>query len=504
MLKIKKPFITLIILYLIIMFSSCSAKDDSRPDLDIDKPPQESEQSDNISEDWVLDPTGTFSYKSYIPRGNTRPFFDQNYEYPDNMFIYETETPSTDDIRMYGYMDTGFGILSQPISLEPNIFMNGLARIQTNTGSYIVDIEFNEIEEYKPGYVIFENALIEVTWTTRSIDDPIVLTGLDAEKYLVPYEIKPENMPGIQTSVYGYKTINDAFSDSVDIEDNFAIDAVFEYAGMFHDGLAAAKMNGKWGYIDTEGNVVVDFIYTEANDFSCGIGAVSAAQTQIIKSTGEEIELGYSRWALIDASGSLITPFEYLWVSRFVNGIAYATTDATHMLYINTEGQHLFSPIVISAQMEEFSDGFALIFNAGRYFYDINGKPLLNKRFSGARSFSDGLAAVKISGGGRWGYIDTQGKTVLPFQYIIAYDFTMGYAFVYDEYNKPSGLIDKQGNKYLKTLNLKNISRFNDNGYALGYSIELNTYTFPNPDSPGDNISEEREDKVYYMIHIEK
>lgn len=49
-------------------------------------------------------------------------------------------------------------------------------------------------------------------------------------------------------------------------------------------------------------------------------------------------------------------------------------------------------------------------------------------QYEDASLFSDGLAAVKKDG--KWGYIDTEGKTVIPFQYDLAYEFNEGYAIV--------------------------------------------------------------------------
>ncbi|MDR7869759.1 MAG: WG repeat-containing protein [Tissierellaceae bacterium] len=73
-----------------------------------------------------------------------------------------------------------------------------------------------------------------------------------------------------------------------------------------------------------------------------------------------------------------------------------------------------------------------------------------------ARNFAEGLAAVKKDG--KWGYIDTTGKTVLDFKYDMAYSFSEDRALVgmigtvdmgYGEYPVLSwGLIDKDGRHF--------------------------------------------------------
>lgn len=74
-------------------------------------------------------------------------------------------------------------------------------------------------------------------------------------------------------------------------------------------------------------------------------------------------------------------------------------------------------------------------------------------QYDNAQDFSEGLAAVQKNG--KWGYINTAGKTVIPFTYDIAYAFSEGYAVVgeliytYEEpnyvYNEVTGEIEIDG-----------------------------------------------------------
>lgn len=51
-------------------------------------------------------------------------------------------------------------------------------------------------------------------------------------------------------------------------------DGVYEDADVFFDEYAAVKINGKWGFIDTEGNIFIEPKYDEAKTFSYGYAAV--------------------------------------------------------------------------------------------------------------------------------------------------------------------------------------------------------------------------------------
>lgn len=52
----------------------------------------------------------------------------------------------------------------------------------------------------------------------------------------------------------------------------------------------------------------------------------------------------------------------------------------------------------------------------------------ISPRYEAAQTFSEGMAAVKKNG--KWGYINTDGKEVIPFQYDLAFQFNEGLAIV--------------------------------------------------------------------------
>ncbi|WP_409344577.1 WG repeat-containing protein [Paenibacillus sp. MBLB4367] len=70
----------------------------------------------------------------------------------------------------------------------------------------------------------------------------------------------------------------------------------------------------------------------------------------------------------------------------------------------------------------------------------------ISPQYDDARSFSEGLAAVQI--GGKWGYIDHTGKTVVEPKYKLANNFSEGFASV--QLNGKWGFIDKSGQEVIK------------------------------------------------------
>ena len=78
----------------------------------------------------------------------------------------------------------------------------------------------------------------------------------------------------------------------------------YEDAKGFNDGYAAVKKDGKWGYIDEEGNVVVDFKYDWAGIFNDGV-AVTATMEELTYYPGESYSYYEKAYVahLIDANG---------------------------------------------------------------------------------------------------------------------------------------------------------------------------------------------------------
>ena len=67
------------------------------------------------------------------------------------------------------------------------------------------------------------------------------------------------------------------------------------------DGLIAFKSNGKWGFVDTTGKVVIEPKYEEAKSFSNGMAAVCKN----------------NKWGFIDTSGELVVDYQFIDVDYF-------------------------------------------------------------------------------------------------------------------------------------------------------------------------------------------
>ncbi|AZN41916.1 WG repeat-containing protein [Paenibacillus albus] len=178
--------------------------------------------------------------------------------------------------------------------------------------------------------------------------------------------------------------------------------------GTFNDGMAiiaaktqdeAGKTVNRYGYINTEGKVVIPPIYANGYQFVEGIARVSMG-----KASG-----------FINKQGQLVTPLQYSQTMDFSEGLAvirYAVNGKYG--YIDTSGKIAIPPSFsgYASSSASFSDGAAVVYEDGKYGYiDRKGKYLLKPQFSMAQPFSEGLAFVERNG--VTFYINKQGKKVI-------------------------------------------------------------------------------------------
>ena len=181
---------------------------------------------------------------------------------------------------------------------------------------------------------------------------------------------------------------------------DLAIKTIFEDAHNFTEGLAPVLSKGKWGYINTKGKFVISAQYDEVDpSFSNGYAKVAKK----------------GKWGIIDKNGQVIIPLKYQ--------------------EVNSVGEGLIA-VKIGKQYG---------------FVNIKNKLVIPAKFEQAYMFQNGLAPVKNKG--KWGYINKSGKLVIPYTYIDAESFVVNFARVVIQKGNTYfyGVINTNGKKILET-----------------------------------------------------
>ena len=130
------------------------------------------------------------------------------------------------------------------------------------------------------------------------------------------------------------------------------IPLIYDYADKFYDGLARIILNGKHGYIDKNGDIVLMINYDFTNGYSEGLAGVRLN----------------NKWGIIDKNGKEIVSPKYDSVFSFHGGLCKVSLNKKHG-YINKLGKEVILPKydIVDAF---FGEGFyEEDFNRVRNFY---------------------------------------------------------------------------------------------------------------------------------------
>ena len=220
------------------------------------------------------------------------------------------------------------------------------------------------------------------------------------------------------------------------------------------------SVNGKYGYVDRSGNIVIAPRYDYGNNFrehratvcvgvkswfslakgfrtpevakcrfidesGTRLGAI-AAEPDSYFSDGRAVAKIGKKFGYVDAAGKLVIPARFDFADAFQGGFA-AVEVGKKWGYVDAAGAAVGAPRFDSA--DDFADGLAAVELGDKWGYlDARGALRIRPRFDAAEKFDRGMASVEV--GSSWGWIDRSGKLVIPATYGETGNFADGLAAV--------------------------------------------------------------------------
>ena len=236
---------------------------------------------------------------------------------------------------------------------------------------------------------------------------------------------------------------------------------VFDYCYDSIEGFAVAELNGKWNFIDTEGNLLSpNQWFDECGDFDNGFAKVYLNE----------------KWNFIDTEGNLLSKNQWFDdCGSFYEGFASVKLNGKWN-FIDAEGNFVWKKPLEEwfDDCEDFYNGFAVVKLNGKWNWidtecNFVWKKDKDQWFDYCYNFNDGFAKVQLNGKCNW--IDTEGNLLLPNQWFDACSsFKNGFAAL--KLNGKCNWIDTEGNLYdeetkeplginVKTMNKQNESIMN-------------------------------------------
>ncbi len=231
---------------------------------------------------------------------------------------------------------------------------------------------------------------------------------------------------------------------------------LFDEADKFSEGLAKVKINNQCGYIQPNGKLLIKPQFEDGDRFSEGMAKVKidgkwgyidnrgrlAILPQFKERVGDfsagvaKVKIG-NKYTYIDKTGRSIGQM-FDEVDRFVEGLALVRIDQKYG-YINHKGQ-LAIPLKFD-RAKDFYGGFAQVGFEDKYGYIDRSGELVSEAFDYIDQFYEGLALVILNN--KYGYINKTGRVVITPRFDYGWDFSEGLARV--ALGSKYGYIDKTG-----------------------------------------------------------
>ncbi|MCR9200051.1 MAG: WG repeat-containing protein [Planctomycetaceae bacterium] len=223
----------------------------------------------------------------------------------------------------------------------------------------------------------------------------------------------------------------------------------FEKAYPFTEGLAAVQLGGRWGFITPAGRMAIEPRFVSVGPFASG--------RAVVQLDSFEDQFGY-----IDTKGRVVIKPQFDRAEPFVNGIAKvgnATTAGkflsrladvgveTDERYIDVTGREVARPAPQYAGTGAPNELIPFSADDKMGYVNADGKTVIAPRFHSCGPFVDGLALACEDT--QFGYIDRTGRFVIPPRFQYANDFADGLAGVQLTEGK-WGFIDRRGNTVIE------------------------------------------------------
>ena len=181
------------------------------------------------------------------------------------------------------------------------------------------------------------------------------------------------------------------------------------FFGFTQDLVSYKDENGKYGYKDSTGNVLVEPKYDDAYDFSEGLGPVKHNE----------------KWGFIDYKGTVVIPFKYDDVGRYVDGFCFVSKNGEIGFLDRNGNAVIFGDYSLTSMVD-----------GAPYPFMINGYAALCKN-------------------NKCGILDSLGNIIFPFKYDDISWINDGLCIA--ELNKKFAILNLSSNKEITLFKYDNI-----------------------------------------------
>ena len=375
------------------------------------------------------------------------------------------------------YIDSIGKQLVPPIYTQANDFKHGRGLLRKDTINYWVTPQ-GRLITLGSGIINTSNDPVYYELSKNSKYGIIDSSGVEVLpiEYDIIYTIKGHSY------FMTYKIVdNKAKYGFANLSDKIVVPAIYDNV-MADRNLIKLYKDGKCGYMDSTGKIVLPLIYKAALYYGDSIFGVNDKDGyRLVINTGEEVSLrryGYmspyskdkiiasnkrNKWGLIDSKGNKIIPFRYSSITSEKNLLKVRKGKKTG--YINSKNK-ICIPVIYNSVIIK-SHGYIIVSRHHKYgVVDTAGKIVIPLKYDTVSQI--GLNFFMVSEDRKYG-LYKDGNELLPVSYKKIQPLWIGY-FIAD-----STLIDDKGNKIVaRAYQIKKLAReVNDSSVLFSYRISF-------------------------------
>ncbi len=323
-------------------------------------------------------------------------FFSSNLSSDDN-YRYLIECDG-----LYGYIDMT-GKVVVPLQYDKaSEFNNGLAFTEKSKDSSYIDICGNTVISLHSKEKIyhashFNDGIAQLVYENKTVF--IDQNGKTVLEFPSANKSDPASMLNLVFPA------SDNFTDGL-----LLVKSIKDYTHLIR-ALCELPDSCLYGYMNKQNDLIINFIFDDANSFNNGFAAVKKD----------------NKWGAIRTDGTFLISPEYDYLSNFKNGYAIMRKDGKYGV-INSYANTVVNPIF--DMISSYENGICIAKNDDKYQIISSGiKAYLSSDYDKVLPFKHGLALVKDDNS-KYGFIDLSGKSVIPPIYDYAESFSEGFALV--------------------------------------------------------------------------
>jgi hypothetical protein len=221
-----------------------------------------------------------------------------------------------------------------------------------------------------------------------------------------------------------FDDVSERYIDGViDRQGNLVIPYKYNGIGNFHKvyAIASEPVNAhdcRYFFIDTSRNEAINARkYSRVANFSGGFAAVQHN----------------GKWGFINTKGELVTQCKYNDANYFKNGVTWVLNANNEMGIVNMQGEPI-TPFMRKKPVSMIMGDLIMVEADKKYGYiNTRGEEVIPCKYHDAKPFSNRLAAVMEGAYNEWCFIDTRGNVVVQPCYSRAGEVHQGLVYVEDE-----------------------------------------------------------------------